>query len=83
MSDEDFPFDRYIKVTEAAILLGYAHYRSINHLIAKGMLQSYALPHVSRKRVLLSDVINLLNKRQSESSHIVKPTKPGRPPKYS
>jgi hypothetical protein len=59
---KDFPneqLDRFIKITEATEILGYAHYRSVNMLIEKEILTSYKLPHVVRKRVLLSEVLKL------------------------
>lgn len=51
--------DRFIKITEAAEILGYAHYRSVIMLIERKLLTAYKLPHVVRKRVLLSDVLKL------------------------
>ena len=51
--------DRFIKITEAADILGYAHYRSVIMLIERKLLTAYKLPHVVRKRVLLSDVLKL------------------------
>ena len=53
------PLDRFIKITEATEILGYAHYRSVNMLIEKDILTSYKLPHVVRRRVLLSEVLKL------------------------
>ena len=42
-----YSFDRFIKVTEAADILGYAHFNSINKMIERGDLTAYRLPHVS------------------------------------
>ena len=53
------PLDRFIKITEATEILGYAHYRSVIMLIEKDILTSYKLPHVVRRRVLLSEVLKL------------------------
>ncbi len=41
-----YPFDRFIKVTEAADILGYAHFNSINKMIERGDLTAYRLPHI-------------------------------------
>ena len=38
------PLDRFIKITEAAEILGYAHYRSVIMLIEADILTSYNLP---------------------------------------
>ncbi len=58
--------DRFIKITEAAELLGYAHYRSVIMLIERKVLTAYRLPHVVRKRVLLSDIMKLKESSQKE-----------------
>ena len=80
MTDDDFEFDRFIKITEATKLLGYASYRSTNQLIEKGILLAYRLPHVSRKRVLLSDVLKLIEDAQEKT--VYQQNGPGRPSKY-
>ena len=59
-------FDRFIKITEAAEILGYAHYRSVIMLIERKVLTAYKLPHVVRKRVLLSDVMKLKESKQGD-----------------
>jgi len=80
---EEPNLDRFIKITEAADILGFAHYRSVNQMIERGALAGYRLPHVTRRRVLLSDVHAL--KEQAEANLL--PTKPnrgrGRPRKYA
>ena len=43
MMEEANP-DRYIKITEAATILGFAHYRSVNQMIERGALVGYRLP---------------------------------------
>ena len=63
MMEEANP-DRFIKITEAAEILGYAHYRSVNQMIERGALVGYRLPHVTRRRVLLSEVLALKEKAE-------------------
>jgi len=68
--------DRFISLSKAAELLGYASYISVNNLISRKMLPCYYLPTTKRKRVLLSDIHSLLGKK-------AKPTgKKGRPRKF-
>ena len=77
------PLDRYIKLTEAAKILDFAHYSSVVKLIEKKKLNAYLLPHVTRRRVLLSEV-NELQKLNKWASNSIKNTKRkrGRPFKY-
>lgn len=70
--------DRFIKITEAAEILGYAHYRSVIMLIDNNILPSYELPHVTRKRVLLSEVLELLKTKESEDKNPENKKKKGR-----
>lgn len=80
---EESNLDRFVKITEAADILGFAHYRSVNQLIERGALVGYRLPHVMRRRVLLSDVIALKDKAESDLN-LVKPNRGrGRPRKYA
>jgi len=79
--------DRFIKITEATEILGYAHYRSVNMLIEKEILTSYKLPHVARKRVLLNEVLKLkesgqVDQTDSDSSKQNKKRGRGRPRKF-
>ena len=78
--------DRFIKITEAAEILGYAHYRSVIMLIEQDILTSYKLPHVTRKRVLLSEVLKLIEKKEELSTEESKKTEKkrgrGRPRKF-
>ena len=73
------PLDRYIKLTEAAKILDFAHYSSVVKLIEKRKLIAYVLPHVTRRRVLLSEINKL--KELNISSKDTK-RKRGRPFKY-
>ena len=52
--------DKYVKITEAARILGYSSYQSVDQLIDRKVLQSYFLPGHTRKRVLLSDIFGLV-----------------------
>ena len=52
--------DRFIKIGEAAELLGYANYQSVYHMHKRGLIDLYSLPHNKLKRVLLSDVTAIL-----------------------
>jgi hypothetical protein len=55
--------DRYVKITEAARILGYASFQSVKQLVDEKILSSYALPGTSRPRVLLSELLELKTKR--------------------
>lgn len=83
MMEENNP-DRFIKITEAAEILGFAHYRSVNQMIERGGLVGYRLPHVTRRRVLLSEVLALKEKAESISrtASFVPSRGRGRPRKY-
>ena len=80
---EEPNLDRFIKITEAAEILGFAHYRSVNQMIERGALTGYRLPHVTRRRVLLSEVFAL--KEKAENTRLrgtVVSRGRGRPRKY-
>jgi len=76
--------DRYIKITDASRILGFASFQSVRSLIGRGKLKSYSLPETSRPRVLLSDIISLKNdlenKKTGKQTKTLK--KRGRPRKY-
>ena len=80
---KDGPLDRFIKLTDAAKILDYAHYHSVVKLIDNGQLTAYILPHVIRRRVLLSEVVKLKesNKNTIRDGGVVKRSR-GRPSKY-
>ena len=84
MIEESNP-DRFIKITEAADLLGFAHYRSVNQMIERGTLVGYRLPHVSRRRVLLSAVLSLKDEvqRVCHTASLETTRGRGRPRKYA
>ena len=77
--------DRFIKITEAAEILGFAHYRSVNQMIERGALVGYRLPHVTRRRVLLSEVLSLKKKAKeiSQTPSMEATRGRGRPRKYA
>ena len=77
-----YPFDRFIKVTEAADILGYAHFNSINKMIERGDLTAYRLPHVQRRRVLESEVLAIKNNSMTKEEQ-KRPKRRGRPRKYA
>ena len=81
--NKDGPLDRFIKLTDAARILDYAHYHSVVKMIENGQLTAYLLPHVIRRRVLLSEVIKLkeLKKNKNSDASVSKRSR-GRPSKY-
>ena len=80
---EEQNLDRFIKITEAADILGFAHYRSVNQMIERGAITCYRLPHVTRRRVLLSDVYALKEKAESALVSGEANRGRGRPRKYA
>jgi hypothetical protein len=80
---EEQNLDRFIKITEAADILGFAHYRSVNQMIERGAITGYRLPHVTRRRVLLSDVYALKGKAESALVSGEANRGRGRPRKYA
>ena len=80
---KDGPLDRFVKLTDAAKILDYAHYHSVVKLIDNGLLTAYLLPHVIRRRVLLSEVVKLKEFKNNtiRDGDVVKRSR-GRPSKY-
>lgn len=82
--------DKYVKITEAARILGYSSYQSVDQLIERKVLKSYFLPGHIRKRVLLSEIFELLKSSKknlvlgSQNSVLPSATKSklGRPRKF-
>ena len=81
--------DKYVKITEAARILGYSSYQSVDQLIERKVLKSYFLPGHIRKRVLLSEILELLQSSKknlpfSQNSALSSATKSklGRPRKF-
>tara|TARA_A200000113_G_scaffold152841_1_gene137737 strand:+ start:308 stop:637 length:330 start_codon:yes stop_codon:yes gene_type:complete len=81
--------DRFVKVTEAARILGFASFQSIYQMIARDELNAYRIPNHNRQRILLSDLIELRNSANSKNNldlhnNPLKSKKgKGRPRKYS
>ena len=59
--------DRFVKITTAAKLLGYANYQSVTKLSEDGKIRLYDLEHTRSKRVLLSDIHRLLHQKQNHT----------------
>jgi len=59
LRDEEL-LDRYVSITQAAAILGYASYVSVNELIKKKKITPYWLPGNYKKKILLSDLHKLL-----------------------
>lgn len=57
--DTELNENKLITLTQAAYILGYKSYRSINKLIEEGYLRTFNLPGTSRKRVNFIDVMNI------------------------
>jgi hypothetical protein len=53
--------DRYIKITNASRILGFASFQSVRSLIERGKPKPYSIPETSDPRVLLSDMISSKN----------------------
>ena len=78
---KDGPLDRFIKLTEATKILDFAHYKSVVSLIENKKLTAYLLPHVIRRRVLLSEVLELKKHYGKQPPSNAKRSR-GRPAKY-
>jgi hypothetical protein len=77
LRDEDV-LDKYVSLTKAASILGYANFASVNTLIKKKRITPYWLPGNSKKRVLLSDLHQLLE--ESRNRPVPPKRGKGRPP---
>ena len=64
LRDENL-LDRYVSLTKAATILGYASYVSVNALIQNKKIRPYWLPGNSKKKILLSDLHKLLEEARS------------------
>ena len=77
--------DRFVKITEAARILGYASFQSVKQLVDENTLTSYSLPGTSRPRILLSELLELKAKKDKRMSNYTSyriTEKRGRPKKY-
>ena len=59
--------DRYVKVTEAAGILGFNSCKSVEDLISRNTLPCYYIPDNKIKRVLLSDLYSLISTKQKHN----------------
>ena len=79
--------DRFVKISEAARIMGFANYNSINHMHDSGQLKLYKMPHKNVKRVLLSDINKILRIQKfiDEADTFFPPPKNtrGRPKKFT
>ena len=55
-----FPLSSLLSLTDAARFLGYKTNRPISRMIQSGILPTYVLPDSKRKRVKVSDLMNLI-----------------------
>jgi len=58
--------DRFITLTEAAKILGFSNYQSINQLVDRKQLKLHTLPNTTRKRLLLSEISQLIEIQKKE-----------------
>jgi hypothetical protein len=58
--------DRFVTLTEAAKILGFGNYQSINHLVDRKQLRLHKLPNTTRKRLLLSEISQLIEIQKKE-----------------
>ena len=72
--------DRFVKITDAARLLGYSSYQSVKKLVDDNVLNAYSLPETSRPRILLSELLEL--RSTSENQNFLPKRERGRPRKY-
>jgi len=55
-----FPSSSLLTLTDAARFLGYKTNRPVSRMIQSGILPTYVLPDSKRKRVKVSDLMNLI-----------------------
>ena len=55
-----FPASSLLSLTDAARFLGYKTNRPVSRMIQSGILPTYVLPDSKRKRVKVSDLMNLI-----------------------
>jgi hypothetical protein len=67
LPDEEI-LDRYVNLTQAASILGYTSYISVQGLIKKKIITPYWVPGNSKKRILLSDLHQLLKESQNRAT---------------
>jgi hypothetical protein len=77
--------DQFVKITEAARILGYASFQSVKQLVDEKILTSYSLPGTTRPRLLLSELLELKARKDKSLSNSISyriTEKRGRPKKY-
>jgi len=77
--------DRFVKITEAARILGYASFQSVKQLVDEKILSSYSLPGTSRPRILLSELLQLKARKENSLGNSISyriTEKRGRPKKF-
>ena len=81
--------DRYVTLTEAAKILGFVNYQSVNRLADRKQIKLYKIPNTNIKRLLLSEISQLIEiqkkeKRLHEEFGMISrhTTKRGRPSKF-
>ena len=67
LPDEEM-LDAYVNLTQAASILGYASYISVQGLIKKKIITPHWVPGNSKKRILLSDLHQLLKESQNRAT---------------
>ena len=55
-----FPSSNLLSLTDAARFLGYKTNRPVSRMIQSGILPTYVLPDSKRKRIKVSDLMNLI-----------------------
>lgn len=58
--------DRFVTLAEAAKILGFSSYQSVNQLVDREQLKLYKLPNTTRKRLLLSEISQLIEIQKKE-----------------
>jgi hypothetical protein len=56
---------------EAARILGYASFQSVKQLVDEKILNSYSLPGTSRRRILLSELLQLKTRKENSLSNSI------------
>lgn len=60
--------DRFVNLTDAARILGYSSYQSVKTMIERKELKSYKIPNQQRSRVLLSDLMQIIESSENSLS---------------
>lgn len=60
--------DRFVNLTDAARILGYSSYQSVKTMIERKELRSYKIPNQQRSRILLSDLMQIIESSKNSPS---------------